>query len=138
MVAFTALAFGGVLDRFPGLRVAFLEAGLGWVPYFIERAKEHKDKRGDMVPDMKSDPEEYIARGQCYFSFECEDPFLEHYVGHHGADSVIFASDYPHWDADFPGTVDEAREHATPLGEDVVDKALGANALRLYGLDSGV
>ena len=138
MVAFTALAFGGVLDRFPRLRVAFLEAGLGWVPYFIERAKEHKDKRGDMVPDMKSNPEELIARGQCYFSFECEDPFLEHYVGYYGADSVVFASDYPHWDADFPGTVAEARALVEPLGADAARKALGENAVRFYALESMV
>ncbi|MDX1509855.1 MAG: amidohydrolase family protein [Nitriliruptorales bacterium] len=135
MVAFTALVFGGVLDRFPRLRVAFLEAGIGWVPWFIERAHEHHEKRADLVPDMQEDPAAYIERGQCFFSFECEDSFLELYVDRLGADSVVFASDYPHWDAEFPGTVAEAREIAAPLGEEVTAKVLGTNALRLYGLD---
>lgn len=134
MVAFTALALGGVLDDFPTLRFAFLEAGVGWVPFFLARAEEHREKRGDMLPGMKSAAKDYVERGQCYFSIECEDPFLEFYVEHFGADSVIFASDYPHWDADFPGTVDEMRTTASKLGDDVAAKVLGGNALRLYNL----
>ncbi|MGB6760950.1 amidohydrolase family protein, partial [Mycobacterium sp.] len=41
MTAMTALVSGGVFDRHPGLRVAFLEAGVGWVPFFIDRLHEH-------------------------------------------------------------------------------------------------
>jgi predicted TIM-barrel fold metal-dependent hydrolase len=134
MVAFTALALGGVLDEFPTLRFAFLEAGVGWVPFFLARAEEHREKRGDMLPGMTSAAKEYVERGQCYFSIECEDPFLEFYVEQMGADSVIFASDYPHWDADFPGTVEEMRTTASKLGDEVTAKVLGTNALRLYGL----
>jgi uncharacterized protein len=134
MVAFTALALGGVLDEFPALRVAFLEAGVGWAPYFLARAEEHREKRGDMVPGMTSATRDYVERGQCYFSVECEDPFLEFYVEQLGADSVVFASDYPHWDADFPGTVEEMRQTASKLGEENCAKVMGDNALRLYGL----
>ena len=134
MVAFTALALGGVLDRFPRLKFAFLEAGVGWVPYFVDRAHEHREKRGELLPDMKSDPEEFIARGQCYFSFECEDRYVAHFIERFGSDALVFASDYPHWDADFPGTVAEARELVEPFGGDVADKLLAGNAARLYNL----
>jgi predicted TIM-barrel fold metal-dependent hydrolase len=134
MVAFTALAMGGVLDRFPALRVAFLESGVGWVPYFVHRMHEHREKRGDMVPDMTSHPRDYIDRGQCFFSFECEEPLLEPYIEHLGADSLVFSSDYPHWDCDYPGTVEMARANAAPLGDDVLTGILGTNAARLYGL----
>jgi uncharacterized protein len=137
MVALTALAMGGVLDRVPALRVAFLESGVGWVPYFVHRMHEHREKRGDMVPDMASDPRDYIERGQCFFAFECEEPLLEPYVEHLGADSLVFSSDYPHWDCDYPGTVETARAAAAPLGDDVVNRILGTNAARLYGLDAG-
>lgn len=136
LVAWTALTFGGVLDRFPDLRVAFLECGVGWVPYFIDRSAEHVEKRGDLVPAMTSQPRDYIDRGQCYFSFEAEDPFVGHYIEHFGADSIVFASDYPHWDCEFPGTVDEAEEHNQDLGDEVLAKIMGANALRLYGLEA--
>ena len=49
MTAMTALVSGGVFDRHPKLRVAFLEAGVGWVPYFIDRMHEHFEKRGDWI-----------------------------------------------------------------------------------------
>lgn len=110
MVAFTALAMGGVLDEFPTLRVAFLESGVGWVPFAVYRMEEHREKLQGMIPGMTSSPQEMIERGQVYFSFECEEQLLDVYVEHLGADSIIFASDYPHWDADLPGTVAKARE----------------------------
>ncbi|HEY3142927.1 MAG TPA: amidohydrolase family protein [Acidimicrobiales bacterium] len=137
MVAFTALALGGVLDRHPGLRVAFLEAGVGWVPYLVDRAHEHQEKRAELLPDMRSTPRELIERGQCYFSFECEDPFLTHYVEQFGSAGVLFASDYPHWDAEWPGCVESARALAEPLGDAAVAAVMGENARRFYALDGG-
>lgn len=134
MVAFTALAMGGVLDRLPGLKVAFLESGVGWVPYFLDRVGEHREKLAHLVPEMKSDPRDYLDRGQCWFSFEAEESLLELAVDRLGADAWIWASDYPHWDADFPGCTAEARVLAEPFGDEVAAKLLGANAARLYGL----
>jgi len=134
MVAFTALAMGGVLDRFPTLRVAFLESGTGWVPYFVHRVHEHFEKRPELLPEMKTDPRELLARGQCYFSFEAEEPLLETCVTQLGDNWLIYASDYPHWDSDFPGTVDEVRRLTADLGDDVTAKLLGGNATRLYNL----
>jgi predicted TIM-barrel fold metal-dependent hydrolase len=134
MVAFTALAMGGVLDRFPTLRAAFLESGTGWVPYFVHRMHEHFEKRPELLPAMKSDPRDLLARGQCYFSFEAEEPLLTTCVEQLGDNWLIYASDYPHWDSDFPGTVEEVRRLTASLGDDVTAKLLGANAARLYGL----
>ncbi len=61
MVAFAALAMGGVLDRFPTLRVAFLESGIGWVPYFVYRVYEHFEKKPDLLAAMKTDPRAHRA-----------------------------------------------------------------------------
>lgn len=136
LVAFTSLTMGGILDRFPELRVVFLESGIGWVPYFTHRVDEHFEKRPELLPGMKSSATEAIERGQCYFSFECEENLLDSYIEHLGSSSIVFASDYPHWDADFPGTVDEALEHAAEieLESEVIAKIMGTNALRLYGM----
>jgi len=134
MVAFTALAMGGVLDRFADLRVAFLESGTGWVPYFVHRMHEHFEKRAELVPGMRTDPHELLARGQCYFSFEAEEPMLVPCVEQLGDNWLVYASDYPHWDSDFPGTVAEVRRLAAPLGDAVTAKLLGGNAARLYSL----
>ncbi len=132
LVALTALALGGVLDRFPALRVAFLESGVGWVPYFVHRLHEHHEKLPHLLGAEVSDPRALLERGQCYFSFEAEEPLLHEYVAHLGDESLVYASDYPHWDSDFPGTVDAVR--ASGLPDESLARALGGNALRLYGL----
>jgi predicted TIM-barrel fold metal-dependent hydrolase len=130
MVAMTALTLGGVLDRFPALRVAFLESGVGWVPYFVHRLHEHHEKLPHLLGAGVSDPRAILERGQCYFSFEAEESLLATYVEHLGDDSLVYASDYPHWDSDFPGTVAEVRRQ--PLAPESLRKALGDNARRLY------
>jgi predicted TIM-barrel fold metal-dependent hydrolase len=135
MVAFTALAMGGVLDRFPTLRAAFLESGTGWVPYFVHRAHEHFEKKRDLLPAMKTDPRDLLARGQCYFSFEAEEPLLELCVEQLGDGWLMYASDYPHWDSDFPGTVAEVRRLTANLGEATTARLLGGNARRLYSCE---
>jgi predicted TIM-barrel fold metal-dependent hydrolase len=136
MVALTALTLGGVLDRFPSLRVAFLESGVGWVPYFVHRLHEHHEKLPHLLDGPVTDPRAIVERGQCYFSFEAEESLLATYVEHLGDESLVYASDYPHWDSDFPGTVDEVRRQAAEqaLGDASVGRVLGANAARLYRL----
>ncbi|KAA0236083.1 MAG: hypothetical protein EDR02_02760 [Actinobacteria bacterium] len=134
MVALTALAMGGVFEWVPHLRVAFLESGVGWVPYLVHRMGEHCEKLPHLLEAVTVEPREYIDRGQCFFSFEAEEPLLDLYVEHLGSDSLVYASDYPHWDCDFPGTVQEVRRRAKGLGDDVTAKILGENARRLYGV----
>lgn len=136
MVAFVALSMGGVLDRFPRLRVVFLEANCGWVPYLVDRVEEHREKRRDLLPAMRRDPREYFQAGQCYVSFECDDALVDCYVEHLGDTSLVFASDYPHWDCDFPGTVATVRRCVAGLGDATLRRLLGENALRLYGLEA--
>jgi uncharacterized protein len=134
MVALTALAMGGVLDRVPGLRVGFMESGVGWVPYFLHRMHEHREKRPELLPQMTGDVYDHLTRGQLYFSVEAEETLLSVCVERFGPDAWVYASDYPHWDSDFPGTVDECRAMAEPLGAGVAGQVLGTNAARLYGL----
>ena len=65
MTAMTALVSGGVFDRHPTLRVAFLEAGVGWVPFFIDRLHEHYEKRGDWMP-LGSADEQKPGAEECF------------------------------------------------------------------------
>jgi hypothetical protein len=59
---------------------------------------------------------------------------LDVFVERYGPDAVLFASDYPHWDAEWPGCVAAARKLAAPLGVDAVEKVMGTNAQRFYRL----
>jgi len=137
MVALTALAMGGVLDRYPSLKVVFLESGVGWVPYYVHRMEEHREKRGELVPGMVSSPREYLDRGQCYFSFECEEPMLDAYIDHLGYRSLVFSSDYPHWDCEFPGTVARFAQTASSLLPEALAAIAATNAFELYGIPPG-
>src|SRR6266481_3220578 len=133
MVATTALVLGGVFERHPRLRVALLESGVGWVPYFFERLDEHVEKRGRLTPGCKREPREYLARGQLNVSCEPEEsalPFVTATLGDH---FVMYASDYPHWDSDFPNSTRGLRER-TDLAPDVKARILGENAAAFYRL----
>ncbi len=134
MTAMTAIVSGGVLDRHPKLRVAFLESGVGWIPYFIDRLHEHREKRGSWIENgWKRDPREYLERGQIYATCEPEEPMLPAVIDDLGADFVMYASDYPHWDGDFPESTRPLRTR-TDIDDEARRKILATNAERFYGL----
>ena len=134
MTAMTALVSGGVFDRHPRLRVAFLESGVGWVPYFIDRLHEHREKRGDWIPNgWRRDPRHYIEAGNVWVSCEPDETILPAVADALGADFIMYASDYPHWDSDWPHSTRPLRERAD-LRDDVRAKIAGANARRFYQL----
>ena len=133
MVATTALVLGGVLERHPRLRVALLESGVGWVPYFFDRLDEHVEKRGRLTPECKREPREYLARGQLHVSCEPEESALPFVTATLGDRFVMYASDYPHWDSDFPNSTRGLRER-TDLAPEVKARILGENAAAFYRL----
>ncbi len=135
MTAMTAVISGGVLDRHPDLRVAFLEAGVGWVPFFIDRLHEHFEKRGDWIDGgWRRDPQEYLQAGNIWVTCEPEEPILPGVIDVLGADFIMFASDYPHWDGEWPESTKHLRTR-NDISEDVRAKIGGLNAQRFYGLN---
>ncbi len=98
MMAFLALLEGGVLERHPTLKVAFLEAGCGWMPYWLWRLDErYENVYPEVAQTIKMKPSEYFRR-QCYVSLEADEPYIGDLVKYIGEDRVLFASDYPHPD----------------------------------------
>jgi predicted TIM-barrel fold metal-dependent hydrolase len=122
-----------VLERHPKLRVALLESGVGWVPYLIERMGEHVEKRGELTPQCQREPREYLERGQIYVSCEPEEAAVPFAVEELGSHFIMFASDYPHWDSDFPKATKPLRER-TDVTPEVKARILGENARVFYGL----
>jgi predicted TIM-barrel fold metal-dependent hydrolase len=104
MFAATTLVCGGVFERFASLRIALLESGAGWVPFLFERLDEHYEKRAEEMPNISRPPSEYLAEGRLFVSTEGEDGLPE-IISQAGADWLVWASDYPHWDTDFPNSV---------------------------------
>jgi predicted TIM-barrel fold metal-dependent hydrolase len=134
----TSLAFllaGGVCERFPDLTIIVLETNGGWITPWMERLDHHWKTFGFDVPDCKLAPSEYFRR-QCYISFDADEETLalaaeSPYVGN---DRIIWASDYPHPDAKFPGTVGELLDNIGDLDADAQENIAWRNAQRLYRL----
>ena len=133
MFACAQLIANGVLERHPGLRVVFLEAGGGWVPYWLARLDHQVSSYGGYAPEMKLTPSEYFAR-QCWISFEIDEVTLPALAPFVGDDRIVWGSDYPHADSTFPGAVAELRETIAPLPHGARTRILGANAAALYGI----
>jgi len=99
--------FEGVFERFPALKVAMLEGGFGWVPTFRWRMDADWKGLRHQTPWVKRLPSEYIFDHVRFGSQPIEDPdrpeALEHIVAWmNGERTLIYSSDYPHWDWDDP------------------------------------
>jgi predicted TIM-barrel fold metal-dependent hydrolase len=135
--AVTAVVLGGVLERFPKLKIGFLEAGCGWVPFWLEHMDEEFEKRFKEVPYLKQKPSEYILNTQSYFGVEPEEKMMPIVAQEIGAEKLLYASDYPHWDSDWPNTVKTLVERGD-VSDDLRQKVMSDNALRFYGLKNPV
>jgi predicted TIM-barrel fold metal-dependent hydrolase len=134
MRQFTSMIFEGVPERFPGLRIAFLEAGCGWAPYWMERMDDEFAKRGRAeAPALKKKPSEYARSGNIYFSCEADEWLLPQALKLVGENQIVWASDFPHWDNSYPGSIDEIRDRGD-VTETQKRKILADNCRRLYGL----
>jgi len=88
MFACAQLIAAGVLERHPGLRVVFLEAGGGWVPYWLARLDHQVPSYHGYAPAMKQLPSEYFAR-QCWISFELDEATLPALAPFVGAERIV-------------------------------------------------
>lgn len=129
--AFTAMMTTGVFERFPQLKYVILEAGAGWIAHWLDRM-DSKYKIFKSFSPMTQKPSEYFAR-QCTISTEPDEQATPAMVELLGEDRFVWASDFPHIDADM-GTVKELREHIGGMSETAQRKILGENAARLYSL----
>ena len=137
MKALTAIVIGGVLERFPRLKIAFLEAGCGWAPFWLQHMDEEFEKRHVEVPYLKRKPSEYILESESYFGTEPEEKLIPLVAQQIGAEKLIYASDYPHWDSDWPNTVKTLVDRPD-MSDELREKLMSDNAARLYGLKKPV
>jgi len=133
MRQFTSMIFEGIPERFPNLRIAFLEAGCGWAPYWMERMDDEYAKRAPEAPVLKKKPSEYVRSGNIYFSCEADEWLLPQAVKLVGENQIVYASDFPHWDHSWPASIDEIRQRGD-LNDTQKQKILADNARKLYKL----
>jgi predicted TIM-barrel fold metal-dependent hydrolase len=135
MRAMAALFGAGIMDRFPTLKLAVLESGFGWLPFWAKRMDDQVTYMGYVAEGLKHKPSEYLANGR----FGCS------IVLHEGQDMVrmvnellgdhilMFGSDYPHAESRFRECADEAIAWEAALGKAALGNLLWDNAVRLFG-----
>ena len=135
LLAFGALAVGGVLMRFPTLKVALLEGNCGWLPWWLDRLDDQWKKYG-ACESVKLDarPSEYFNR-QCWIGTDVDEELLALVVDRVGPARIVMSTDYPHQDGPFPHAVDEFLERGD-LDVDTKRKILWDNCASLYGIST--
>jgi uncharacterized protein len=133
MAAMLSLMVGGALERHPDMRVAFLESGTGWLPYWLHRLDEHREwTAASECAAMSCSATEYFLR-QCIISTDPEDRLFPSTLSLVGADHMVWASDFPHPDAIFPTAVDVFLQTAGDLD---MREVLWDTPLAFYRLES--
>ena len=128
-----ALIGAGVLDRYPGLRLAALECGHGWLPSWAARLDELAAMCPHALPPLKQKPSDYVRGPQYYQGMQIYEGELA--LGHAlealGEDTLMFATDYPHSESWFPKSVDVVLGW-TSIKESARRKLFWDNAVRCY------
>ncbi len=123
----------GLGERFPKLPVVWIEGGLAWIPFLMQRLDHEFMLRPSEYPLLKKKPSDYM-RDMYYASqpMETVDKLaLECTFRMINAETqLLYASDYPHWDFDLPSTIWDLPF----LSEKAKHNILGGNAARLYKL----
>jgi hypothetical protein len=125
----------GMPERFPKLRTVWVESGLAWIPFLMQRLDNEYMMRSNEVPGLKRKPSDYM-REMFYSSqpMEAVDnrEALEVTFKMIKADTqLLYSSDYPHWDMDLPSVI-----YDLPfITEDAKRNILGGNAKRVFNLE---
>jgi predicted TIM-barrel fold metal-dependent hydrolase len=135
MMQLTSFMFRGVFDKFPKLRVAFMEAGCSWVPYWMGRMNEEWEKRGRAeAPHCTQKPSEYFKQGRIYLHAEDYEPLIGPTAAVLTHKVLYYASDYPHWDTEFPENIEQLSRRED-LNEEGKKWLLAETAKKLYNLN---
>jgi len=130
MAAAVSLCAGGVLERFPRLRVALLEGNCSWAPWLMHRLDEHYEWVGWYeARDLSKKPSEYF-RENCFVSVEVDEATVTHCRDWFGDDNLVVSTDFPHGDSQYPHAIEAFRK--LPLSEESQRKIVGENWSRLY------
>lgn len=150
MIQAAALLAHGVFDRFPKLRVGFLEGGATWVPLMLDRFDRsyhgghvQLDIEGNLLGGPKPGErasdyfKKHLREGRIFIGFDCDDDGLSAAVAKGGRQPFLFGSDFPHEVFDAVKCRHEIDELLERKDLTLDDKAalLGGNALRFYGTE---
>ena len=125
----------GVLERWPDLRIVLVEAGIGWIPYYLERLDTMLENHG-----WRTFPEHAISEKPSFYWYRnMAATFEQDQVGMRlidliGVENLMWATDYPHPDSTWPWSREVLETHFSALGREDLELVASGNVSRLYKL----
>jgi predicted TIM-barrel fold metal-dependent hydrolase len=132
----TDLVFGGVLDRFPQLRVVLAEYDLSWLHPFVSKMDGTLERARSESPDsptIAALPSELIRR-QIYITFQDDRIGVLGADVFNMADNYMWASDYPHGGSTWPRSREIVKSQFNGVASDIERKLTWENAATFYGV----
>ena len=116
-----------------------LEAGHGWLPFWITRLDEHVHSIPSALPELKQLPTDYVTSGRYFQSIEMSEgeDVTRSVIDLLGEDILMYASDYPHGESWFPISVETVMGWKR-IPESAKRKLFWDNAVRFYARYSSV
>ena len=132
--ALVGLVGGGVFERYPRLKVAFFECSAEWPLYWMHRLDDDfewlkDDQHRHLQIPLSMKPSEYVQRN-CYVTLEADEGNLGESIEELGADHILMATDYPHFDSEYPDTVSKIQSR-NDISAKQKEMILGENARTL-------
>ena len=126
--------FGGVLDRFPKLKLVCSEYEVSWLPYWLFRTKQIQDDFGPAmnIPEIKKPIEEYMS--QIYHGL-IDDPYLDKVLDVIDPKTIMWGSDFPHARCTYPNTRDVIKRVFGHLDAELRDDIVYRNCARFYNME---
>jgi predicted TIM-barrel fold metal-dependent hydrolase len=125
------LLLSGLLERFPKLRFVFVEPGLGWVPYYLDRLDE-KVSHGYELPGLKEKPSFYFHRQvSLTFMDDRRGVQMRHEIG---LDNIMWATDFPHPACTWPNSHAVVERLMEGIPSEEAYQMVYGNAARIFRL----
>jgi hypothetical protein len=132
------LVIAGVFDRFPALRLYFAETQIGWLPFFFRQADARFERHHGWaetylgVPRLSRLPSEYV-RDHCRWGFQSDTVGVE--LRHHvGVEALLWATDFPHQDSEWPRSMDVVARNFAGVPADETYQMVAGNAIAYFRL----
>jgi predicted TIM-barrel fold metal-dependent hydrolase len=135
MMAFVAIVGHGMLDRYPDMKVGFLEFGAEWILYMVPRLDHYLPIDRGQMPIKTEVPqktiEAYAKSGRIFLAGEADDKLLPQEIDLLGEDQILYSSDLPHGE----GRHNAAKEiiARTDITHSQKRKILYDNAVKFFG-----
>ena len=126
---------GGVFERFPDLKVVFVEPGVGWVPWWLNLIDDMVVRQDYETPELTELPSHYFHQN-VFITFidESEALTFEPFRYRIGVENIMWSSDYPHPISSFPNSRSVAAESVAALPEREGELITSGNAKRVWNL----